>query len=525
MTTAERTDHIIIAVLVALVLGFSGWQLFGPGNKDSASSQAEQVPSEVSYTDYDGKRAGIITGSFQDSLIVEHLPHCAIYNYDTMTGLIEALRTDKIDFFIGSNEQRASILSENPDLAVVEEPIDQFGMGVMLPQTEQGAALKAQWDEFLGKLRADGTLDEILDYWANDPEALSTPVDTSGLTGENGTLRFATTGTNTPTSFQVGDAIAGSEPELALRFCREYGYDIEVELVNFSGIIPGLATGVYDFALANAVITEERLESLYFSEPYKYLDCHLVVLGSSTQEVSEEGGGFFVRLAKSFEKNFIREDRWQLILQGVGVTCLITVLSVAFGSLLAFGICLFRRTGSRLAKLISNLYVKVLQGTPTVVLLMMLYYVCFARTGLAAVWVAVIGFTLNFGAYASEIMRSGIESVSPGQREAALALGYSEREAFYDFIFPQAAVSFLPVLRGEMISLLKSTSVVGYISILDLTKTSDIIRSRTYEAFFPLIVTALIYFALSWVIAKLMELLLARVDTRRRARKGEGASE
>ena len=109
-------------------------------------------------------------------------------------------------------------------------------------------------------------------------------------------------------------------------------------------------------------------------------------------------------------------------------------------------------------------------------------------------------------------MRSGIDSVDRGQREAAIALGFTERQAFFDFIFPQAAVTFLPVYRGELVTLLKGTSIVGYISILDLTKMSDIIRSRTYEAFFPLLATALIYFALAWVISVLMSALLSRAD-------------
>ena len=131
---------------------------------------------------------------------------------------------------------------------------------------------------------------------------------------------------------------------------------------------------------------------------------------------------------------------------------------------------------------------------------------------------AVIGFTLNFGAYASEIMRSGIESIDDGQREAALALGYSENQAFFKFIFPQAAVRFLPVYRGEIVSLLKSTSIVGYIAIQDLTKMSDIIRSRTYEAFFPLIATAIIYFILAWVISLILKAVLKGVDRRHRKR-------
>ena len=131
-----------------------------------------------------------------------------------------------------------------------------------------------------------------------------------------------------------------------------------------------------------------------------------------------------------------------------------------------------------------------------------------------AIWVAVIGFTLNFSAYVSEIMRSGIDSIETGQTEAALALGFSQRQTFFGFILPQAAVHFLPVYRGEMISLLKSTAVVGYIAIQDLTKMSDIIRSRTYEAFFPLIATALIYFFLAWIISVALKLVLSRIDPR-----------
>ncbi|MBR1735768.1 MAG: ABC transporter permease subunit [Firmicutes bacterium] len=128
---------------------------------------------------------------------------------------------------------------------------------------------------------------------------------------------------------------------------------------------------------------------------------------------------------------------------------------------------------------------------------------------------AIVGFSLNLAAYVSEMMRSGIESIDPGQREAALALGFTERQAFYKFIFPQAASRFLPVYKGEIVSLLKNTSVVGYIAIQDLTKMSDIIRSRTYEAFFPLIATALIYFALAWVI----NILLSRLEKFTNSRK------
>ncbi len=180
---------------------------------------------------------------------------------------------------------------------------------------------------------------------------------------------------------------------------------------------------------------------------------------------------------------------------------------------------MFRRTGSRLANAIANVYVKILQGTPMVVLLLILYYVVFVKTGLAAVWVAVVGFSLHFGAYTSEALRSGINGVDAGQREAALALGYTENQAFYEFILPQAIKRVMPVYKGEIIALLKGTAVAGYISVEGLTKMSDIIRSRTYEAFFPLIATSLMYFFLAWIISLLVDLLMRRMDPRRKEAK------
>ena len=525
---AKRTDRIIVVVLCVLACALVGWLVVG--NMQAAEDQAAgDSPAKQEGTDdaaqsvssFDGKRAGVITGSFQDGVVERHLPHSTISNYDTYTDLVEALNKDKIDYFLTVAEASASLMQEHSGLVALKEPIEVLEIGAMFAKTDEGHALKKEFDEFLGKLRADGTLDAIYKFWG-DPKNLSTPIDTSDVSGQR-VLRFATGGTDVPTSFMVGDKIAGINPDLAVRFCKERGYGIEVFTVNFSGTIPGIKTGAYDFALADSVITPERKESVLFSDPYNTTDM-LLITKKSTRQKAEDGGNIFERIARSFQKNFIREDRWKLILQGLGTTCLITGVSAVLGSVLALGVCLFRRTGSRLANVISNVYVRLLQGTPIVVLLMILYYVVLGKTGLDAVWVAIIAFTLNYGAYGSEIMRTAIEAVPEGQREAALALGYSERQAFSDFIFPQAAVRFLPVLRGELISLLKGTSVVGYIAIQDLTKMSDIIRSRTYEAFFPLIVTALIYFVLAWLLALAMRRILSHVDPRAKRTSGREAS-
>ena len=494
----------------------------------AADVAAGNQTKKATLSDFNGKQAGIIIGSMHESVLKKRMPDSELSIYNNYSDMTTALLSGYIDYFLMGEEGVEQLLAENSELDYIDEPMEQMDVGVMFPKSEKGDKIRAEFDDYLTRSIADGTVDEIYAYWTRT-DLGAAYVDTSDLIGENGTLIMATSGCQMPQTYIAEGKNAGSDIDIAARFCREYGYGLDIQVVDFAGIIPGLKTGMYDFAISNIIITDERKESVNFSVPYYHGSLYLVGRKSDIQIVDASGSdaqtqGFFARIRSSFEKNFIRESRWKLIVQGIGTTCLITVLSVIFGSILAFLICLFRRTDSVLAGKIADLYVKLLQGTPMVVLLMILYYVIFGKSGMSAIWVAVIGFSLNFAAYVSETLRSGIDSIDGGQREAALALGYSEHQAFFRFIFPQAAVRQLPVYRGEIISLLKNTAIVGYIAIQDLTKMSAIIRSRTYEAFFPLIVTAVIYFILAWIITLLLKLVLKQIDPRERKRTVKGVT-
>ncbi|MCR5807828.1 MAG: ABC transporter permease subunit [Oscillospiraceae bacterium] len=480
----------------------------------------------AALSDFNGKTAGVLTGSMHDDIVKKKLPESEMVEFKSYPDMIAAILADKIDYFLMGYEGIQQLMIENDELGYIEEPLDYLYVGAMFPKTEEGDKIREEFDEFINKIYADGTRDEIYAYWT-DSANTSEAVDISDLTGENGTLVLATSGSEVPTSFITDGKPAGADVDIAARFCREYGYGLDIEIVDFGGVISGIRSGMYDFAMNDIVITEERKESVNFSVPYHEGRILLVARRSdlNTEEADyadNDEKGFFEKIKDSFVKNFIREDRYLLILQGVGTTCIITVLSVIFGSVLAFLICVFRRSDSVFAPHISAVYVKLLQGTPMVVLLMILYYVIFGSSDIEAIWVAVIGFSLNFAAYTSEILRSGIESVDSGQREAALALGFTENQSFFRFIFPQAAFRQIPVYKGEIVSLLKNTSIVGYIAIQDLTKMSDIIRSRTYEAFFPLIVTAIIYFILAGIITMILSFILKKLDPKRKKRSIRG---
>ena len=463
----------------------------------------------------DNRKIGVITGGLYEVMIKQRYPDADLYQYNNQSDLGAALAAGVIDCFTVPRSTAEDFMKQYKGITYLNEVFTQIPYGFAFQKSADKEYLRDQMNEFLKKIRDDGTYDEIVGVWFGEDDSLKT-VDMTGLTGENGELKMITTATMQPFSYIKDGKNVGLEIDLAARFCREYGYSLKIDSAEFASLIPGITSGMYDMAAGNIMITAERAESVNFSDIYYTADAVAVV--RSEDDVEEKQTGFFDSIADSFEKNFIREDRWKLIIQGIGTTCLITLMSVFFGTLLAFAVCMFRRTGSRLAGLISNIYVKLLQGTPMVVLLMILYYVILGKSGMSAVWVAVVGFSLNFGAYASEIMRSGIESIDGGQREAALALGYSENQTFFRFIFPQATVRFLPVYNGEVISLLKNTSIVGYIAIQDLTKMSDIIRSRTYEAFFPLIATAVIYFILAWIISLILKFILKKVSPGRKRR-------
>ena len=220
-------------------------------------------------------------------------------------------------------------------------------------------------------------------------------------------------------------------------------------------------------------------------------------------------------MTDKFYLNFIKDDRWKYIVEGLGVTLQITFAAVIIGIVLGFLVAVVRATYDKTGKLkvlnwICNVYLTVFRGTPIVVQLMIIYYVIFASMDISKV-VAILAFGINSGAYVAEIIRSGIMSIDNGQFEAGRSLGFNYIQTMWHIVLPQALKNVLPALGNEFIVLLKETSVSGYIALQDLTKGGDIIRSRTYDAFMPLIAVALIYLVMVMVFSKLLEVLERRL--------------
>ena len=221
-------------------------------------------------------------------------------------------------------------------------------------------------------------------------------------------------------------------------------------------------------------------------------------------------------LQDRFVTNFIADDRWKYILEGLGVTLRVTFFAVLIGIVIGFMVAVVRSTYDRTGKLkvlnlFCKLYLTVIRGTPVVVQLLIIYFVIFGSSDISKTLVAVMAFGLNSGAYVAEIFRSGIMSIDNGQFEAGRSLGFNYVQTMVHIIMPQAFKNVLPALGNEFIVLLKETSVSGYIALQDLTKAGDIIRSRTYDAFMPLIAVSLIYLSMVLIFTKLVNMLERRL--------------
>ena len=215
-------------------------------------------------------------------------------------------------------------------------------------------------------------------------------------------------------------------------------------------------------------------------------------------------------LIESFTNNLIVEDRYRMILDGLQVTLLITFCAAVLGTLLGGLVCFCRMSSRKWLQQLARVYIDLMRGTPVLVLLMLMYYVVMAPIDATGIVVAIVTFAMNTAAYISEMLRTTIQGIDRGQTEAGLALGFTGRQTFFKIILPQVVRKVMPVYQGEIVSLLKGTSIVGYIAVSDMTRASDLIRSRTFDAFFPLIVTAVIYFLMARLIGLLLQSLVQR---------------
>ncbi len=506
----------VLLLPVSVVSAASGGEAEA-GIVPAASADDGALPAGVyaSLDELSDKVIGVQTGTSFDQLVGERLPNAKKEYYNTKVDLINALTGHKVDASVMDEPVIKATMKAHEEITYVPEYLNRFEFGLVFPKNEKGEQLRDEFNAFLRQFRASGKLDEVEAAWFGDDESIQQVPEIPE--GKKGTLKMATEAQYEPFEYIRNGQIVGYDIEMVARFCIENGYGLEIVDMNFDGVLPSVQTNKCDFAAAGIAITAERAESVLFSEPNFIGGTVAAVLRSESTDKTGKGEGFWAGIADSFNKTFLRENRWELFANGILTTLIITVLSILLGTLLGFAVFMLCRKGNRAALGATRFSMWLVQGMPMVVLLMILYYVIFGSVSISGMTVAVIGFTLTFGASVYSLLKIGVGAVDNGQYEAAYALGYSDRRTFFRIILPQALPHVISAYKGEITGLIKATAIVGYIAVTDLTKMGDIVRSRTYEAFFPLIAVTIIYFILEGIFSFLVNRISVRFNPKRRS--------
>lgn len=478
---------------------------------DTGNKSGSIEPEFKTFEELSGKTISMLTGAPFEDLISSKVKNVKEFTYyQSMPDMVLGLKSGKTDAGLMNNAVAVLASNKDPLVAVFPESLGDTAFGLAFVKGDDMCGL---WQEAYDRIPAE-TKTELWEKWTGADDSIKT-IPKQDWPGKNGSIKVAACDALEPMSYVGADGqLTGLDIETILLIAKELDINVEFTPMDFSAVLASIGSGKADIGCGSIVTTDERKETMDFVE---YQKASYVLIVRAKGAVGEKNT-FFDSIKKSFYKTFIREDRYKLFIEGIMTTLIITFLSILFGTVLGFVIFMGCRNGNRIANALSRFFMWLIQGMPVVVLLMILYYIIFGKTQLSGTVVSVIAFTLVFGASVFGMLKMGVGAVDKGQMEAALALGYGNTQSFFRFILPQALPHFLPSYKGEVVSLIKATAIVGYIAVQDLTKMGDIVRGRTYEAFFPLIAVAVIYFILGGLLTFAVGRIEISINPKKRKR-------
>ncbi len=481
----------------------------------AAAAAAEEDGGIIDLNDPDVVIAAEV-GTTTESDARSAYPDAQIVYVNSATDGLLAVTSGKADAYaMNLTAYESSVEPQRSDVTLHPDGVVGEGGDVVVgisPVTELPGAADLI-NGFIAEIKADGTLEDMNRRWETEHDYAMPEI--AAPEEPDFTIKVGTTGAAEPYSFYQDNQLVGFDLELMYRFALWCNAELVIEVYDWYGIMPACTSGKVDYIMSNLFATEERREAMDFSDPYKEVRTVMVIASQETVA----GESFLDGIVTNFEKTFIRENRWQMILSGLVVTLEISLLTGLFGTALGFGLCLVLRSRRRAVSGAAGVFCKIMEGVPNLVVLLIVNFVIFASSDIDPVAVAVISFSVIFAVSVAGTLNTGIHAVDSGQWEAASALGFGRAASFLHVVLPQAVRHVLPIYKSEVVAMIKMTSIVGYISIQDLARAGDLIRSRTFEAFFPLIATAIIYFAISSAVAGAIGRIELNIDPRRRPRR------
>ena len=503
--TKKKTSIIAFMLLLTVVItGIS-----------ACSNDNSKAGKEVKNAgDLSGAKIGVQLGTTGDISVSDYEKDGSgtkVERYNKGADAIQALKLGKIDCVVIDEQPALEFVKQNTGLKILDDEFTKEDYALCIGK--DNPELLENVNTALEKLQSDGTIDSIINnYIGSDSQIGKTPYEKKDVERKNGTLKIGTNAEFPPYEYYEDNQITGIDIDIMQAVCDELGMDMQVEDMAFDSIIAAITSGKVDVGASGFTVTEDRKKNINFTDSYITTKQDIIV--------KDKSSGSKIGLNEKLYDNFVKVSRYMYIVKGLGNTVVITLFAVMLGIILGFLIAVVRTSHDRNGGLtilngLCQAYLTIIRGTPVMIQLLIIYYVILASVT-NKILVAAIAFGLNSAAYVAEIVRSGIMSVEIGQFEAGRSLGLNYKQTMTSIILPQAVKNILPALLNEVISLLKETSISGYIGLMDLTKGGDIIRSNTYEAFLPLIAVAIIYLVIVMILSRCVSRLERRLRNNER---------
>lgn len=489
-------QHLIIFTCLVLALG-----LFGCGSSSSSRISGDEVYAQLdAYIE-----KGMSDGSFKvmSDYWYDHADEGRTFDYsslDDRNGIIYfGTRTAKPFSFLKDN------LWTGYTIEVIYNFCKEYGYGIKIDDySDVNSAVLATSE---GKCDIGGANISITEERGKSVDFSSVYYHNNIGVVINNSNRDKYKTLDDLDSALMGTVVGSAVPSIAEKIIKNYTHE---EYNTISDACLALSQEKVECVSADAVILNYAIKEY----PNLEFTCNLSeedVFGFIYPKDRTEGN-FFSNIATSFKQSFIDDGRWQLLLKGILNTFFITLASLIGGFVIGMGAYLLCRKRGKIVNAIVGICKKFIDGLPAVVFLMIIYYIVFGSISITNVHVSAIAFTLIFASSVFTMVQNAVEGVDKTQYEVSYALGYSKNQTFYRMILPQAARLFWLPCKAAVKTQIKATAVVGYIATIDITKVGDMIRSSTFQAFFPLLVTAALYFLLGWIFTKLVDLIRIKTE-------------
>lgn len=463
-----------------------------------------------SLDDLKGKSVIVLQNTDFDKYIKERIPDVKTQIADSTSDQILSVSQEKSAALVINKYEYNQYSRSIEGLDMLKEPIGTASFGVLFTDTDKSNRLRIEFNQYLETIKSNGVHEGLVAKWLEEYHESHT-IDFSGIDENGETINLGVTSTNIPYSFYEDGQYKGFDIELMVRFCKEYGYNLNITEGDIVGMIPELQAATRDVAVAGYEIKNQSTHGLHYSDP-TVTDDVVVVVKDSDLKLLRAGN-----IADSLGQTFLEDHRYLEFINGIVVTLQITFPSMIFGTIIGFLLYFIKLSGNQIAQKIINFLCLVTERVPSLVLLMIFYYVIFAAATGKAVTVAIATFSYMFSISIYNNICAQADSIPKGQGDAAYLLGFNKYESFLYIVFPQSIVGFLDCFKGDFISHMLDTSIVSLIAISDLAGVGDRIRDMTLQSFIPIISVSFIYFIISTIVIIIINFIQKRIDPKKRS--------